>query len=50
MGKEKSGMLELNWGEVVSFVLGSGFAVVCGVVRAGFYRADGRQFLFSNPK
>ena len=43
-------MLELEWGQVVSFVMGGGFAVVCGMVRAGFYRVDGRQLLFSNLK
>ena len=43
-------MPELEWGQVVSFVMGGGFAVVCGFVRSGFNFADGRQVLFTHPK
>ena len=43
-------MPELEWAQVVSFVMGGGFAVVCGFVRSGFYFADGRQVLFAHPE
>jgi len=40
-------MLELEWGQLVMFVMGGGFAIVCGVVRAGLNKTDGRQQLFA---